>query len=107
MLCFYEHIITFGEEVRCVWGRRVSGASVLFLLNRYAILVVSLASIVQVLPWTMVLPKDVDLPNLSGLSVDTGTYGMVSAIYWSLQRRNADRFPSDVWIYSPTPKCPQ
>lgn len=51
VLCCYEHIITLGEEMRCVWRKGISGASVLFVLNRYAILAASLASIVQLLPW--------------------------------------------------------
>lgn len=50
MLSCYEHAITVGEEVRCVWRRRVSGGSVLFVLNRYAVLASSLASIIHVLP---------------------------------------------------------
>lgn len=50
-LCCYDYIITFDAEVRCIWRRKISGASVLFVLNRYATLVASLASIVQFLPW--------------------------------------------------------
>lgn len=51
VLCWYEHIITLGEEVRCVWKKRISAASVLFLLNRYLTLVSSLVSVVLLLPW--------------------------------------------------------
>lgn len=50
VLCCYEHAITVGEEVRCVWRTRVSGGSILFVLNRYAVLASSLASIIHVLP---------------------------------------------------------
>lgn len=50
-LCWYEHAITFGEEVRCVWRKRISVASVLFLLNRYLTLVSSTVNMVQLLPW--------------------------------------------------------
>lgn len=51
VLFCYEYAITFDEEVRCVWKRRISGASVLFILNRYIMLVASLASIVKVIPF--------------------------------------------------------
>lgn len=71
-LCCYEHIITSDDEVRCIWRRRISGATVLFVLNRYAILVVSLASIVQVLPWNTQMvddefPERVRVVSLTGL----------------------------------------
>lgn len=75
-LCFYEYMITFSEEVRCVWRRRVSGASVLFLVNRYTMLVVSLASIVQVIPWKVVLPHGVS-PDFDKPPDDMGIYGTV------------------------------
>lgn len=50
-LCCYEYVITLDEEMRCIWRRRISAASVLFVLNRYAILAASFASLFQVLPW--------------------------------------------------------
>ncbi|KAI0368193.1 hypothetical protein BV20DRAFT_980856 [Pilatotrama ljubarskyi] len=34
-LIFYEYFITFGSEVRLIWRRKITGASVLFFLNRY------------------------------------------------------------------------
>ena len=34
----YEHLLTFDREVRLVWRRKVSAASVLFLLNKYLLL---------------------------------------------------------------------
>ena len=43
--------MTFDEEVRRVWQKRISGAGILFLLNRYLTLASSLVSIVQFLPW--------------------------------------------------------
>ncbi|KAG7090646.1 hypothetical protein E1B28_009747 [Marasmius oreades] len=35
VMLLYDHCITFGEEVERVWKRDISGASILFLLNRY------------------------------------------------------------------------
>ncbi|TBU24948.1 hypothetical protein BD311DRAFT_855376, partial [Dichomitus squalens] len=31
----YDTILTTGEEVRCFWGRKVTGAAILFWLNKY------------------------------------------------------------------------
>ena len=35
----YEHLVTLGEEIRLFWGGKFSGATVLFLLNRYSNLI--------------------------------------------------------------------
>ncbi|KAI0629432.1 hypothetical protein C8Q77DRAFT_1235304 [Trametes polyzona] len=34
-LLAFEYVITFDREVRLVWGRKVTGATILFVLNRY------------------------------------------------------------------------
>ncbi|KAH9848729.1 hypothetical protein C2E23DRAFT_738700 [Lenzites betulinus] len=34
-LLAYDHLLTFSGEVQFVWGRKFSGATVIFLLNRY------------------------------------------------------------------------
>lgn len=34
-MLYYDHLITFGEEYRHIWRNPRSGASVLFLINRY------------------------------------------------------------------------
>ncbi|TBU54956.1 hypothetical protein BD310DRAFT_1031474 [Dichomitus squalens] len=31
---FYDSLITTGEEIRCFWGRKLTGAAVLFWLNK-------------------------------------------------------------------------
>lgn len=51
VLCCYEHLITFDEEVHCIWRRRISAATILFVVNRYAILALSAASIIGIIPW--------------------------------------------------------
>ena len=45
----YEHLITIAREVSCIWSRKFTGATVLFALNRYLLL---LYVIVQNLPTT-------------------------------------------------------
>ncbi|TFK33632.1 hypothetical protein BDQ12DRAFT_766263 [Crucibulum laeve] len=36
VMLLYDHALTFSEEVERVWKQRITGASVLFLINRYA-----------------------------------------------------------------------
>ncbi|KAF9445267.1 hypothetical protein P691DRAFT_735258 [Macrolepiota fuliginosa MF-IS2] len=36
VMLVYDHLLTFGQEVERVWKQRLSAASVLFLVNRYA-----------------------------------------------------------------------
>ncbi|KAH9896100.1 hypothetical protein C8Q73DRAFT_789883 [Cubamyces lactineus] len=46
-LIFYEYGITINNEVRLIWRRKVTGASVLFVLNRYIMImdnIITLAS---------------------------------------------------------------
>ena len=31
----YDYVLTFAQEVQLIWGRKITGASVLFWLNRY------------------------------------------------------------------------
>lgn len=38
-LLFYDYVLTFSREIRCIWHRKFTGATVLFLLNRYIFLV--------------------------------------------------------------------
>ena len=35
VLFLYDAIIITGEEIRCFWGRKLTGAAVLFWLNKY------------------------------------------------------------------------
>ncbi|KAI0794592.1 hypothetical protein C8Q74DRAFT_1445916 [Fomes fomentarius] len=42
---FYEYIITFTEEVELFWRRGSSGATFLFLTNRYLVLAINIVSI--------------------------------------------------------------
>ena len=44
-LVIYDHILTFTEEIRKIWSRRVTLASIIFLSNRY----ISLAGYIVVM----------------------------------------------------------
>ena len=41
-MLFYEHGITLGDEIDHIWKRRWTGATLLFMLNRYATLLKSI-----------------------------------------------------------------
>lgn len=52
VLVAYDCIITFDREVEAIWSRKMTGASVLFVVNRYlailcAALVVAMNSITE------------------------------------------------------------
>lgn len=38
MLVLYEAIITTGDDIRFFWGRKLTGASLLFWLNKWLII---------------------------------------------------------------------
>ena len=46
----YEYIVTFSTEVQLFWAREVTGASVLFFINRYMLLVYALLGLFQLSP---------------------------------------------------------
>ncbi|KZV90695.1 hypothetical protein EXIGLDRAFT_720132, partial [Exidia glandulosa HHB12029] len=45
-ILFYEYLITFEDERRWVWGRRVGGLQILFYLNRYLPIVWHIVNVV-------------------------------------------------------------
>ncbi|KAM5541388.1 hypothetical protein V8D89_004942 [Ganoderma adspersum] len=50
---FYEYFITISEEVKYFWKRKLTGASILFFLNRYLPLTFSRAFALTNRNWTM------------------------------------------------------
>ncbi|KAI0676158.1 hypothetical protein C8Q78DRAFT_1008323 [Trametes maxima] len=48
----YEYFVTFDLEVAYFWGRKVTGATVLFFCNRYLPLIVNVVSLVGLAPLT-------------------------------------------------------
>lgn len=55
VLLYFDYLVTLPDEIRRIWGARFTGATVLFLLNRY----VPMAGYVVILvslfnpPWTL------------------------------------------------------
>ena len=46
-LIFYEYAITFNNEVRLIWRRRITAASVLFFLNRYIMILDNIVTLIS------------------------------------------------------------
>lgn len=42
---------TISQEVRFVWGQRLTGATFIFLLNRYMVLILGITIILQTVAW--------------------------------------------------------
>jgi len=51
MLTYYEFAITFSDEMKFIWGRRFTLATMLFCINRYTMLLARTLLIVQLLPY--------------------------------------------------------
>ena len=49
-LIIYEFLITLDTEVRLFWGREITGASVVFFVNRYMMLVYAVFSMWEYSP---------------------------------------------------------
>ena len=47
VLLFYDYILTLDKEVRLFWKRKISGASLLFLFNRYLTVLTQVLDVVQ------------------------------------------------------------
>ncbi|CCL98376.1 uncharacterized protein FIBRA_00371 [Fibroporia radiculosa] len=63
ILVFYDHLLTFGQEVRYVWKSKLSSATIIFYLNRYLILAIALVDLIGFYPYNNVVVK-VLLPAL-------------------------------------------
>lgn len=50
-LLIYDHAITLSDEIRYVWKRKASGATVIFVLNRYISLLYQLFMTIQLFTW--------------------------------------------------------
>ncbi|KAH9919748.1 uncharacterized protein BXZ73DRAFT_80267 [Epithele typhae] len=52
VILILDHFLTFGREVNLFWNRRVSGPTVLFILNRYLALIFRIGSLLVFHPFT-------------------------------------------------------
>ncbi|KAI9068729.1 hypothetical protein FKP32DRAFT_1671971 [Trametes sanguinea] len=49
-LIFHEYLITFDSEVRLIWRRKITGATILFFLNRYIMILQNAITLVTYFP---------------------------------------------------------
>lgn len=43
--------MTFSQEVDLIWHRKLTGATAVFVINRYMVLAFGVAILLQTLPW--------------------------------------------------------
>ncbi|EMD36546.1 hypothetical protein CERSUDRAFT_95835 [Gelatoporia subvermispora B] len=48
----YEHLITIADEYELVWGRKRSGATLIFMLNRYCALLFAISLLLTLFDWS-------------------------------------------------------
>jgi len=77
-LLFYDYMLTFSRELRCIWGRKFSGATLLFFLNRYLTLIYRVLMVVDMLPWQ-------GLPQQTADNICSGVLHSTQAITLILQ----------------------
>ena len=49
-LLSFEYVLTFDREVRLIWGRRITGATVIFVLNRYWLFLEYITEVISMYP---------------------------------------------------------
>lgn len=54
-MIFHEHMMTLSDEIRLVWSHKFSGATLVFLLNRYLVLSLGVAIVLQTGVWDTAL----------------------------------------------------
>ena len=71
----YEYLITVGAEVELFWRRKITGASVLFLANRYLVLFYNLSLLRDLWPFTLSVSSCISFSIVAdATSGNRGTY---------------------------------
>ena len=63
MFVTYDYLITFDEEVKLFWNRKWNGATVLFLVNRYLVLLLRLCNLLSFIHMTDEVGFELHLPE--------------------------------------------
>lgn len=71
VICFYDHIFTFSQEVTYVWNRRFSAITVVFVLNRYVVMSDRIVRLFQFKSWDGVSAADANRVRISALRVSS------------------------------------
>lgn len=70
VLYFYDYLVTIHQEVRTVWNRRVSRATVTFVVARYLTMVNYEIRLIQVFDWHKHIEPQVDYVRSIDYSMD-------------------------------------
>ena len=62
-LTFYDYILSFTQEVQCIWHRKFSWITVLFIVNRYLFLVYRILMTLEMLPLAHDAVAEQTVPN--------------------------------------------
>lgn len=80
MLTFYEYVLTISSEIQCIWRRRFSLVTVLFILNRYTLLIRQILMIIHILPWHRPDAIEVSFLRLLGVTLAYANIADVSQL---------------------------
>ncbi|KAI0960941.1 hypothetical protein AcV7_000178 [Taiwanofungus camphoratus] len=67
-LILYEHTTTFSQEALLIWGAKTTGATIVFILNRYLLFAYGVILALEVIPWST--PKRL-LSSIDGHVIDS------------------------------------
>ena len=88
-LLYYDYLLTIPAEIQCIWKRKLTLASILFLINRYATLVTRTLLIIQTVSWSHVTDDEADkvctVLNLSSVTL-ANTSTVVGSAHAELHR---------------------
>ncbi|RPD53397.1 hypothetical protein L226DRAFT_540571 [Lentinus tigrinus ALCF2SS1-7] len=76
VILVYEYLLTFEREVNLFWKSRITGAGVLFFLNRYVVLVTSLLSISGIV-------VDIKTSSCGFIAKMTNVFAMLQYVPWA------------------------
>lgn len=72
VLWIYEWLITFTDEYQCIWKRKKTGVTVLFLLNRYTVFVSYLLTPIS--DWMYISKNSVSSISVKGITLETDSH---------------------------------
>ena len=88
-LIFLEYLLTFDQEVRLFWGKKLTGAVALFFVNRYTTIIYTIFDMLFCLVSATTATARVGLRPLLSLErhcVLTGLYWIDVRMFWKLIR---------------------
>ncbi|KAL1938040.1 hypothetical protein VTO73DRAFT_12051 [Trametes versicolor] len=98
---FYEYAITLDSEVRLIWRRKITGASIIFFLNRYLLVLQNALTVASFWPistsYNLPTQKPDNMPPPYNCSVDNA---LTVAQHTAYVRASHVRFPRSIRLLS-------